>query len=56
VAATIYKQILFLKFVYQFTALRFTAAGALLAARRIGILAMKQHASWPITFGMKGSN
>jgi hypothetical protein len=36
----------------EFTALRFTASGALLAARRIRILPMNQ----PITSGMKGSN
>jgi hypothetical protein len=35
----------------EFTALRFTAAGAPPAARRIQILPMNQ----PITFGMKGS-
>jgi hypothetical protein len=38
------------------TALHFTAAGAPLAARRIRILPMNQHAWWPITFGTKGSN
>jgi hypothetical protein len=37
-------------------ALRFTAACALLAAKRIRIFPMNQHALWPITFGMKGSN
>jgi hypothetical protein len=36
----------------EFTALRFTAAGAPPAARLIQILPMNQ----PITFGMKGSN
>jgi hypothetical protein len=37
-------------------ALRSTAAAVLLAARRIQISPMNQHSSWPITFGMKGSN
>jgi hypothetical protein len=37
-------------------ALRFTAAGAPLAVRRIWILQMNQHAWWPITFRMKGSS
>jgi hypothetical protein len=34
-------------------ALRFTAIIALLAARRMQILLMNQHACWLITFGMK---
>jgi hypothetical protein len=34
----------FFNFVDRFTVLRFTATGALLAARRIRILPMKQHA------------
>jgi hypothetical protein len=40
----------------RFMALRFTTTGAPLAARRIRILPMNQHAYRPITFGMKGSS
>jgi hypothetical protein len=36
-----------------FTTLRFTATGALLAAKSIRILPMNMYASWPITFEMK---
>jgi hypothetical protein len=42
-----------LTFVDRFSALRFTAAGASPAARRIRFLPMNQYACWPITFGMK---
>jgi hypothetical protein len=45
-----------LTFLTGSTALHFTAVGALLAAKRIRILLMNQHALWPITFGMKGSS
>jgi hypothetical protein len=51
---SIYRKVLI--FVGRFTALRFTAAGASLAARRIRIFPMNQHAWRPITFGMKGSS
>jgi hypothetical protein len=43
----------FFNFVDWFRALRFTATGALPAARRIKILPKNQYACWPITFGMK---
>jgi hypothetical protein len=46
----------FYNFVGRLTDLRFTATRAPLVARRIRILWMNQHASWPITFGMNGSN
>jgi hypothetical protein len=46
----------FFNFVDRFTALCFTATGAPPAPRCIRILPMNQHAWWPITFGMKGSN
>jgi hypothetical protein len=36
--------------------LRFTAAGAPLAARRIRILPMNPHDRQPVTFGMKGNS
>jgi hypothetical protein len=36
--------------------LRFKVTSALIAVRRTRILPINQHAQWPITFGMKGSN
>jgi hypothetical protein len=45
-----------LTFVDRFTALPFTTIGAPLAARRIRILTMNQHAERPITFWMRGSS
>jgi hypothetical protein len=38
------------------TAVLFTVAGTLLAARSKQILQINQHGGWPVTFGMKGSS
>jgi hypothetical protein len=46
----------FFNFIDRFRALHFTVTGAPLALRSIQILLMNQHASWPIMFGMWGSN
>jgi hypothetical protein len=45
-----------LTFVDRFTALRFTATGALPGARRIRILPMTQYACWPILSELSSYN
>jgi hypothetical protein len=47
----LYREVL--SFVNRFTALHFTATGALPAVRPIRIFPMNQYACWPITFGKK---